>query len=160
MSKSTPPAPPVPADCDLTDFEFMPLSVSRLRDSDLTALATGEEFRAAVLAWCAAWHQMPAGSLPDDDRLLARLLGFGRDVTGWQTVREMALHGFTKCSDGRLYHPVVCEKALEAWNKKAGYRARAKAGAKKRWMPRDNQGESAATIWMRVRRRCRHEGRA
>ena len=24
-------------------------------------------FRAGVLLWCAAWHQVPAGSLPDDD---------------------------------------------------------------------------------------------
>ena len=66
------PDPLVPAEVDLRDFGFMPLDVLRLRDSDLAALANGEEFKAAVLLWCAAWHQVPAASLPNDDRLLAR----------------------------------------------------------------------------------------
>lgn len=65
------PVPLVPAEVDLRDFGFMPLHVSRLRDSDLAALATGDEFRAAVLLWCYSWHQVPAGSLPNDDRVLA-----------------------------------------------------------------------------------------
>jgi hypothetical protein len=43
-------APPLtPADCDLRDFEFMPLSVVRLRDSDMAALQSPEECWAAVL---------------------------------------------------------------------------------------------------------------
>ena len=66
--------PLTPQDCDLRDFSFMPLDVVRLRDSTLAIKATGEEFRAAVLLWCASWHQMPAGSLPDDDAELATFL--------------------------------------------------------------------------------------
>jgi hypothetical protein len=46
--------PPIPSDVDLRDFPFMPLDVLRLRDSDLATLTTGEEFKAAVLLWCAA----------------------------------------------------------------------------------------------------------
>ncbi|OAE96749.1 hypothetical protein AYJ54_36325 [Bradyrhizobium centrolobii] len=92
----------------------MPLDVVRLRDSDLTVLASGEAFRAAVLLWCASWHQMPAASIPNDERILAKLAGYGRDVESWAKVRDDALHGFVECSDGRLYHPVVAEKALEA----------------------------------------------
>jgi hypothetical protein len=109
------PQPPVPADVDLREFSWMSLDIRRLRDSDLAAVATGEEFRAAVLLWCAAWHQVPAASLPDDDRLLANLAGFGRDVDAWKAVREGALRGFALCSDGRLYHPVVAEKAMAAF---------------------------------------------
>ncbi|MEX3555806.1 MAG: DUF1376 domain-containing protein, partial [Burkholderia gladioli] len=109
------PNPLTPADCDLRDFPFMPLDVVRLRDSDLSVHATGEEFRSAVLLWCASWHQMPAASLPDDDRSLAQLAGFGRVVTEWQKVRDGALRGWMKCSDGRLYHPVVAEKARDGW---------------------------------------------
>jgi hypothetical protein len=56
----------------------------------------------------------PAASLPADERLLANLAGYGRDMKGWAEVRDDALHGFVECSDGRLYHPVVAEKALEA----------------------------------------------
>jgi hypothetical protein len=108
------PAPLTPPHCDLRDFSWMPLDVVRLRDSDLTVLASGDAFRAACLLWCASWHQVPAASLPTDDRLLANLAGYGRDMKGWSDVRDDALRGFVECSDGRLYHPVVAEKALEA----------------------------------------------
>lgn len=106
------------ADCDLRDFPFMPLDVVRLRDADITALSTGDEFRCAVMLWCASWHQVPAASLPDDDIVLANLAGFGRVVREWKKVREGALRGWVKCGDGRLYHPVVAEKASEAWKSK------------------------------------------
>lgn len=109
------PAPLTPPDCDLRDFAFMPLDVARLRDSDLSIQVGAEEFRAAVLLWCAAWHQVPAASLPDDDKALAALAGYGRIVAEWRKHREGALYGWVKCSDGRLYHPVVAEKARDAW---------------------------------------------
>ncbi|WP_231501739.1 DUF1376 domain-containing protein [Bordetella petrii] len=110
--------PLTPADCDLQDFQFMPLDVLRLRDSDLAIHTTGEEFRCAVLLWCAAWHQVPAASLPDDDKSLASLAGYGRAVNEWLKHKEGALRGWIKCEDGRLYHPVVAEKAREAWASK------------------------------------------
>jgi hypothetical protein len=112
---NTLPAPLTPVDCELRDFKFMPLDVVRLRDSDLAALTSGDEFRCAVLLWCASWHQIPAASLPDDDLLLAQYAGFGRVVKEWQKVRQGALRGWIKCADGRLYHPVVAEKANESW---------------------------------------------
>lgn len=128
---STLPEPLVPADVDLRDFAFMPLDVLRLRDSDLATLATGEEFKAAVLLWCFAWHQVPAASLPDDDRVLARHSGAG---AGWKNVREEALRGFVLCSDLRFYHPVIAEKAIEAWQKRSVASRKGKAGASARWM--------------------------
>lgn len=109
------PHPLTPADCDLRDFAFMPLDVVRLRDSDLAVTAEADEFRCAVLLWCAAWHQVPAASLPDDDKALAQYAGYGRVVKEWQKVRDGALRGWIKCNDGRLYHPVVAEKAQDAW---------------------------------------------
>lgn len=124
--------PLTPADLDLRDFPYMPLDVVRLRDSDMAVVSTGEQFRAAVLLWCAAWHQVPAASLPDDERLLANLAGFGRDVKGWRAIAEPALHGFVSCSDGRLYHPVIAEKAIEAWAAKEKQRARTQAAAEAR----------------------------
>jgi uncharacterized phage protein (TIGR02220 family) len=104
----------------------MPLDTVRLLDSDLVALSTGEEFKAAVLLWCKAWQQVPASSLPDDDRILASLSGAG---ARWKRIREVALRGFEKCADGRLYHPVIAEKAIEAWAFRKAQRTR----AGKRW---------------------------
>jgi hypothetical protein len=119
VSENFLPAPLVPADVDLRDFTFMPLDVVRLRDSKISAMVSGDEFRAAVLLWCASWHQKPASSLADDDVELAQLAGYGRVVGEWQKVRSGALHGWIKCNDGRLYHPVVAEKAIEAVGKEA-----------------------------------------
>ena len=125
-------APLTSADCDLRDFAYMPLDVVRLRDSDLAAI-DAEAFRAAVLSWCVAWHQSPAASLPDDDAALCRLLGYGRDLKGWQKVRKAgALRGYVLCDDGRLYHPVVAQKALEAWQKKHAQRDRTEAARRAR----------------------------
>ncbi|GGJ13869.1 hypothetical protein GCM10011320_21330 [Neoroseomonas lacus] len=126
----TPPEPLTPPDCDLRGFPYMPLDVARLRDSDLAALPDAEARWANVISWAASWHQVPAGSLPNDDAALARLLGYGRDVGAWTTVREAGgLRGWTLCADGRLYHPVVAEKALAAWRARRQQRAK----ALKRW---------------------------
>jgi len=112
------PAPLTPAGCDLRDFQYMELDVARLRDSRFASTPNAEAFRAGVILWCAAWHQLPAASLPDDDVELANLAGYGRmpvSVKEWRKVRTEALNGFVKCSDGRLYHSVIAEKALAAW---------------------------------------------
>lgn len=111
-----------PSDCDLRGLSYMPLDVQRLRDSDLAITTTGEEFKAAVLLWCSSWSQVPAASLPDDDRLLAALCR--TDARAWRRVRVAALRGWVKCKDGRLYHPVVAEKAREAWKERGEYRAK------------------------------------
>lgn len=109
------PAPLISPEVDLRDFGFMPLDVVRLRDSDLMALSTGDEFKTALKLWCIAWHQRPAASLPKDDRVLAHLTGVG---PSWKKLKAGALRGFIECSDGRLYHPVIAEKAAEAWKSK------------------------------------------
>ncbi|MGD9544966.1 DUF1376 domain-containing protein [Methylocystis sp.] len=121
------PEPLVWPEVDLRDFPYMPLDVVRLRDCDLSASATGEEFRAAVLLWCASWHQIPAASLPDDDAVLSALAGYGRIVKEWLKVKRGALRHWIKCSDGRLYHPTVAEKANEAWEAKKKQRDRTAA---------------------------------
>lgn len=113
--------PLVAADVDLRGMPFMPLEVQRLRDSTFALQATAEEFRAGILLWCASWLQVPAGSLPDDDASLASYAGFGRDLRGWRRVKNGALRGFVRCTDGRMYHPVIAEKAAKAWAERLDY---------------------------------------
>jgi hypothetical protein len=127
------PEPFTPPDCDLRNYQFMPFGVERFCDSAAVDLLTGDEFKAAMLLWCKSWHQVPAGSLPDDDRQLAKLAGFGRAIEEWQKVKKGALYGFVLCSDGRLYHPVVCEYALNSWSVKRTNSDNGKSGAQKRW---------------------------
>lgn len=116
------PAPMTPPQSDLRGLPFMPLDTCRLLDSDLFALSTGDGFKCAVALWCKAWQQVPAGSLPHNDRVLAHLSGAGGR---WPTLRTVALHGWVVCSDGRLYHPVIAQKANQAWKARLAQRARA-----------------------------------
>lgn len=107
--------PLVPKEVDLRDFQFMPMDIVRLFNSDFHARANDTEWRAGVTLWLKSYHQVPAASLPDDDVSLARLAEFGRDIKGWAKIKKIALYGWVKCSDGRLYHPIVSEKAMRAW---------------------------------------------
>lgn len=123
------PPPLTPADCDLEGFEFMPVEVRRLLKSDTWSLGNGDERAAAVSLWFESWHQTPAGSLPTDERLLARLA----DSEKWKRVKPQALRGWILCSDNRLYHPVVAEKVLEAWIERLVAAISGAAGNAKRW---------------------------
>ena len=130
------PEPFIPIDTDVRDLDGFMLNVERLLASELWALSTGSEFKAAVTLWCRAWKQVPAGSLPDNERVLASFSGAGRY---WPKVREMALRGFVKCSDGRLYHKVLCDDARRAAAKKAEYRERTRAATEARRRARDGE---------------------
>ncbi len=115
------PAPLTPPDCNLRGLPFMPLHTERLLDSDMMALSTGEEFKTALRLWCKSWNQEPAASLPDDDRILAHLAG--KELPAWRKVKDMALRGFVKCADGRLYHPVIAAEAFKAMAKREEHQA-------------------------------------
>jgi hypothetical protein len=131
---ATPPEPLVPAEVDLVGMAFMPLDVARVLDSDLFALSTGEEFKAAVALWCKSWTQVPAGSLPNNDRVLAHLSG---THSRWAKLKAQALHGWLLCADGRLYHPVIAEKALVAWAERQTYLERQAADTERKQAHRE-----------------------
>jgi len=127
------PDPPVPAHVDLRDFSYMPMEVARLFGSEFHAQSNDAEWRAGVTLWLKSFHQVPAASLPEDDIGLARLAELGRDVRTWRRIKNGALRGWVRCRDGRLYHGVVAEKALEAWIEKLGNRKSSAIGNAKRW---------------------------
>ena len=116
--------PLVSPEVNLRGLQWMRLDTGRLLDSDLFALSTGDEFKAAVALWCKSWTQEPAGSLPTDDRVLAHLSGAG---ARWKRVKTMALRGWRLADDGRLYHEVVAEQVLAAWEERQEFRAEVEA---------------------------------
>lgn len=122
----------------------MALDVVRLLDSDFMALTTGDEFKAGVALWAKSWNQHPAASLPNDDRVLAHLAGVDRKR--WAKLRTMALHGWVKCSDDRLYHPVVAEKACEAWADRKQYRSEKTSDAERKAREREERGQMFAAL--------------
>lgn len=115
------PAPLVPPEVDLRDFPRMGLDVARLRGSELVVDQPPEICWAALMLWCAAWHEVPAGSVPNNEKWLADKAGYvsrGKIDLSWGQVRDSILRGFVECSDGRLYHAVTCEIAIDAWSSK------------------------------------------
>lgn len=67
-----------------------------------------------------AWKQVPAASLPNDAKVWARVTG--RSLRQIQRLvadggNGSPLHGWVRCSDGRLYHPVLAADALRAASK-------------------------------------------
>jgi hypothetical protein len=111
----TRPVPLTDADADLTAFKDMPLEIARFVGSNLVSDEDPEVVLAALMLWCASWHQRPAGSLSKGDKYLAKAAGYGRVLDAWLAVKERVLRGWIECSDGRLYHPVVAEKVRGAW---------------------------------------------
>lgn len=126
-------APLTPPDCDLRDFPRMMLDIIRLRASSFDKIRDDAAWRAGLNLWMSSWHQVPAGSLPNDEDELTSAAGLGRDVRSWRKVKEAALRGWVLADDGLLYHEVVAEIAIEAWLDKLGSRLSSDAGNAKRY---------------------------
>lgn len=113
------PDPLVPAEVDLRGNDWMPLHGERLFTSETWIEASAEGRVAALRLWWQAFaKEKPAASLPDSDRLLAVYAGYGEVVKEWRKVKAEAMRGFVLCSDGRWYHKVVAEFAMDAWHRR------------------------------------------
>lgn len=113
---TTPPHPYIPADVDLSGFEFTPIYSARLRKSKayLRARACHALLYPLFNLWDSAYREKPAGSLEDDEITIAGAADCM--VEQWRVYEgQGALRGFVRCSDGRLYHPVICEIAWGNW---------------------------------------------
>ena len=130
------PLPMTTVDNDIEGYDGFLLNVQKLMASELWALSTGDEFKAAVGLWCRAWTQKPHGSLPSDNRVLAGFSGAGAK---WNRVKDMALRGFIKCSDGRLYHETLCEDVLRASEAKSARLKRTEAATQARQKQRNSE---------------------
>jgi uncharacterized protein YdaU (DUF1376 family) len=137
------PEPFTTASHDVSGLDGFMLNTDKLMASELVALATGDEFKSAVCLWCRAWKQIPAGSLPNDERVLAAFSGAG---SRWPKVREVALRGFVLCSDGRLYHKTLCEDVHRAAQAKAQRQERTKAATEARNAKRNVQRDDERDV--------------
>lgn len=136
------PEPLVPDGCSMKGLTYMPLNVDRLKDSRtwLRAKRRPELGFYLMNLWTAAWQALPAGSLEDDDDVLADAAMC--EPSRWADVRADVLRGWVRCqSDGRIYHAVVCQLAADVWTTRAAFRAStararaAKAAKRARGMP-------------------------
>jgi hypothetical protein len=114
------PDPFTPSECDLRGYDWMALLGSRLFKSTFYRRARKDPRGglAGIKLWWEAMLQTPAGSLPNDDEELCELADFGEDTKTWMRHRDVAMHGWVLCSDGRFYHQVVAQQVIAAWDRK------------------------------------------
>ena len=123
--------PPYPSDTRAKGWRFE-LDYEQIEQSstwDLAAQA-GPELRPWLLMmWLVSWKQVPCGSFPADEVVIAAKIGMPAKT--WAKHRELMLRGWTVAEDGRIYHETISArvaamlKAKESERqRKADYRAR------------------------------------
>ena len=111
--------------CNVRNLPYMPLFIDRLLNSDTWIMASGDEAKAMITIWCAAWHQNEAGTLPNNDEVLKVLSRAGENR---MQMRETVLSGFElNEKTNRLHHQVIQEIAAEAFGKTDRFRKAANA---------------------------------
>jgi len=126
----------------LSNHDWFPMFHHRLLHSSFFTRVVMENARAdlgtALILWCAAISEDPAGTLPDDDYNLAMLARFS-SVDEWRRAKDGALQGWRPVMvddpDGfsvtRLGHPFML-KVVNDMNDRAKARKAANTGAKDR----------------------------
>lgn len=119
------PEPLVASEVDLRGLDWMPLFGDDLFGSETWVGASADGKVAALRLWWRSFcKEVPAGSLPDNDKLLADYAGYGVAVKAWSKIRKEVMRGWVLCSDGRLYHRYLCENIIpKAWKERMQYRA-------------------------------------
>lgn len=120
-------------------FLFYPNDFSA--DGKVEAMTT-EQVGGYILLLCKAWWEDPAGSLPNDDSILARWARM--DEAKWAEGKSAVLAPFTLGQDGRWHQ----KRMRSEWEKLYAVRKRrekaAKIGASERWMnKRENANRKA-----------------
>lgn len=138
------PEPLVLPGTDLTDYPYMPLYLERLRRSKawLRAKRRPELGFYMLNLWAWSWHEIPASSVEDDDDVLADAAMC--DPALWDEVRDEVMRGWVKCSDGRLYHPIVAELVHDVIAGKQKASGKGREMAEKRWGKRRGGADAGA----------------
>jgi uncharacterized protein YdaU (DUF1376 family) len=109
-------------------FQFYPADFAS--DGIVEAMTT-EEVGAYILLLCKAWYEKPVGSIPDDDRILARWSRL--DLDRWLECKNNVLRAFTLGTDSRWHQKRLrAERQRQVEFKKKQSDA-GKRGAANRW---------------------------
>lgn len=112
------------APIDLRGMQYMPLQIERLRRSKAWLICKRRPDLAFHMLnlWMVAWHEVPAGSMENDDDVLADAAMC--DVRKWPRIKDDVMRGWTLADDGRLYHETVREIAVDTFEKRTIWRER------------------------------------
>jgi hypothetical protein len=69
-----------------------------------------------LMMWMLAWKQVPCGSWPADEEVIAGALGI--DDEQWAIHRKALMRGWVEADDGRLYHSTITKRVIEMLSKR------------------------------------------
>ncbi|VWB07801.1 hypothetical protein BLA6863_00186 [Burkholderia lata] len=115
------PAPPYPSDTRAKGWRFE-LDLERVMQSDTWALAAPEIRPWLLMLWTVAWQQVPCGSMPSEEALIAARLGMKE--AAFKKAKTVLLRGWKLANDGRLYHETITERVIDMLGRKEGERKR------------------------------------
>jgi len=145
VTPGTLPDPPYQPDTHVRGWRFE-LDHERIYASDTWALAGNEMRPWLLMLWMVSWTQRPAGSMPNDDAIIAAKIGMPTRV--FAANRDLLLRGWRLCADGRLYHSIIVEQVQQYLDMKEKERARKSEYRNKKKqdvseiVPRDRQGQT------------------
>lgn len=99
-------------------------------DGVVEAMST-EAVGAYILILCKAWRENPVGTIPDDDKVLARWARLSSKA--WASCRESVLAAFSDGDDGRFHQKRMMAVYQEMLENSAKKGRAGKVGAQKRW---------------------------
>lgn len=131
-------------DLDVQRLPYMPLQIERLRKSKawLRCKRNPEIAFYMVNLWMRAWHEIPAGSIEDDDDVLADAAMCSPEK--WEELKDDILKGWDR-RDGRVWHSTVIEIATEAVGKLRMNKSRTAAAREARELQRRSSVADAVT---------------
>ncbi|WP_312222585.1 DUF1376 domain-containing protein [Rhizobium rhizoryzae] len=116
-------------DLDVRCLPYMPLVIETLRKSKtwLRCRRRPELGFYLINLWMRAWHEVPAGSIEDDDDVLADAAMCSPEH--WPEVKAILLEGW-EARNGRIFHKTVTDLATEAATKLRGNKKRTEEARK------------------------------
>ncbi len=131
---------------DVRCLPYMPLQIEQLRKSKtwLRCRRRPDLGFYVMNLWMRAWHEVPAGSIEDDNDILADAAMCPPEK--WEELRDILLEGW-ESRGGRVYHRTVTDLATEAvtklrGNKKRTEAARLAAEARRQTVAQDNVADT------------------
>lgn len=99
-------------------------------DGDVEAMSTAQ-VGAYILLLCKAWREDPVGSVPDDDRCLARWARM--TPVEWSEAKSAVMFPFSLRTDGRWHQPRMQREFMKLRESSRRRAEAGAAGAEKRW---------------------------
>jgi uncharacterized phage protein (TIGR02220 family) len=138
---------------DLPDPPYLPdtkdkgwrfeIDLQQVQQSDTWALASAETRPWLLMLWVASWQQVPCGSLPSDDRVIAARIGMTSDA--FMASKNVLMRGWWMASDRRLYHPTITERVIAMLDRKKAERDR-QADYRAKMKSRKNAGSTTESV--------------